>query len=136
MRNRLPSRECKGAVFTLLIAAAFSGCSKQRSEIAKNRPPEAHYVDTGGCVECHRDIVEAFAQTGMGRSFSAAGPVEGRFYHAASDRYYEIGGGKMTRYQIGPFGQQVNRIEKSIDYVIGSGNHARTFIHRNTDGSL
>ncbi|HKD08871.1 MAG TPA: tetratricopeptide repeat protein [Bryobacteraceae bacterium] len=82
--------------------------------------------------------MEAYRQTGMGRSFSKAGAQipAGKLYHAASDRYYEITGNRMTRYQQGPAGHRVNETEKSIDYAVGSGNHARTFLHRNPDGSL
>ncbi|HVW86398.1 MAG TPA: tetratricopeptide repeat protein [Bryobacteraceae bacterium] len=93
-------------------------------------------MDTAGCVRCHRDIVEAYARTGMGRSFSRAAEAQGKLYHAASDRSYEIAGGKMMRYQLGPGGRRVNEMEKSIDYALGSGNHAKTFLHRNPDGAL
>src|SRR5205823_1151435 len=55
------------------------------------------------------------------------------FYHAASDRYYTMRGqdGRyfVRRYQKQPDGQTVNAIEESIDYVIGSGNHARSYLH-------
>ena len=119
----------------LALTLTLTVCSRRPAGSGPDRV-EARYIDTAGCAQCHSDIVNAFAQTGMGRSFSPAPPVAGRLYHAASDRYYEIGGGKLTRYQIGPLGQQVNRTEKSVDYVIGSGNHAKTFVHRNPDGSL
>jgi hypothetical protein len=33
-------------------------------------------------------------------------------------------------------GQQANRIEKQIDYVVGSGDHARTYLHRTGEGKL
>jgi Flp pilus assembly protein TadD len=74
----------------------------------------------------------------MGRSFSKADSQipSGKLYHSASDRYYEIAGANMSRYQNGPAGRRVNETEKSIDFVVGSGNHARTFLHRNHDGSL
>jgi Flp pilus assembly protein TadD len=74
----------------------------------------------------------------MARSFSKADSQlpSGKLYHAASDRYYEIANDNMSRYQNGPGGHRVNVTEKSIDFVVGSGNHARTFLHRNPDGSL
>jgi Flp pilus assembly protein TadD len=115
--------------------ALIAGCSSPTAETRK-RPAAAHYIDSAKCAVCHREIAASFAATGMGRSFSVAKPVEGRIYHAASDRYYEIANGTMLRYQVGPSGRQVNRTERSIDYVIGSGNHAKTFVHRNPDGSL
>jgi len=78
----------------------------------------------------------------MGQSFSKAGSKagaqipSGKLYQAASDRYYEIENGNMSRYQNGPAGHRVNETTKSIDFIVGSGNHARTFLHRNSDGSL
>jgi Flp pilus assembly protein TadD len=128
---------CAHGRFSVLLAALlFVGCSHRAAEPKAAGTTEAQYVDTSRCTLCHRAIAESFAATGMGKSFSVAPPVEGELYHKPSDRYYEIAGGKMVRYQIGPARSHVNRIERSIDYAIGSGNHAKTFVHRNTDGSL
>ena len=108
----------------------LAGCARQHEQRA------AQYVDTAGCATCHREIVDAYRKTGMGRSFTRAAAVEGRFFHQASGRYYEMNGGSMSRHQTGFDGKPVNRLERSIDYVIGSGNHAKTFLHRNADGTL
>jgi predicted CXXCH cytochrome family protein len=63
-----------------------------------------------------------------------------RFYHAASDRHYtlvERGGALLQRrHQTGFGGTEANVVELTADYVIGSGNHARTFVHRAPDGRL
>ena len=127
----------KQARLALIPAVAFlAGCSRPTADTKAVPTVEAHYTDSAKCAVCHQEIAESFAATGMGRSFSSAEPVEGKLYHPASDRYYEITGGRMLRYQVGPAGRQVNRTESTIDYVIGSGNHAKTFVHRNADGSL
>ena len=42
----------------------------------------------------------------------------------------------QRRHQIGPGGAEVNVLEVAADYVIGSGNHARTFVQRAADGRL
>ena len=42
----------------------------------------------------------------------------------------------QRRHQIGFGGQETNALELEAHYVIGSGNHARTFLHRNADGRL
>jgi Tfp pilus assembly protein PilF len=99
-------------------------------------PSASEYVDTAGCATCHRDIAEAYSKTGMGRSFSKAVPVEGQFHHQASDRYYELTGTTLSRHQLGPGGRKVNETASTIDYVVGSGNHARTFLHAQPDGTL
>jgi tetratricopeptide (TPR) repeat protein len=63
-----------------------------------------------------------------------------RIYHADSDRYYTMversGALLQRRHQIGFGGKEVNVFELTADYVIGSGNHARTFLHRASDGRL
>ena len=33
-------------------------------------------------------------------------------------------------------GKETNVVEEQIDYVIGSGNHARSYLHRGPDGHL
>ena len=77
----------------------------------------------------------------MGRSFfrpAAANTIEdfktkNTFYHPASDRYYTLverdGRYFQRRHQLGPDGKPANIIEDEIHYVLGSGNHARTYLH-------
>lgn len=84
----------------------------------------------------------------MGRSFfrpSAANTVEdyvrhNHYYHAPSDTHYVmlVRDGKyiQRRYQTGYDGRETNVEETQIDYVLGSGNHARTYLHRNAQGML
>ncbi len=80
----------------------------------------------------------------MGRSFyrpdAQVVPVGASFHHEASGRDYAFGsrGGKFyeNRHQVGFGGKDADAIERQIDYVVGSGNHARTFLHRNPDGQL
>ncbi len=119
---------------TLVLAAAQSG-------------PAGH-VSAETCSGCHRGIWETYRQTGMGRSFyrpSAANTVEdytrnNTFYHKASDSYFTMlqRGGKyyQRRHQIDPDGKQVNVMEKQIDYVLGSGNHVRAYVHRTARNKL
>ena len=42
----------------------------------------------------------------------------------------------QRRYQLGFEGKETNVDEKQIDYIVGSGNHMRTYVHRNADGTL
>ena len=62
------------------------------------------------------------------------------YYHSASDTWFETveRGGKyfQRQYQTGPDGKQTNASETEIDYVIGSGNHARTYLHRTPTNEL
>jgi predicted CXXCH cytochrome family protein len=97
----------------------------------------------GVCATCHPSEAASFAQTGMGRSFSAVAPgsiAPTVFYHKASDTYFEIirrGAEYFERqYQIGFDGQPTSILEKRIDYVLGSGNHARTYLSRTPSNTL
>src|SRR5262245_34371322 len=106
------------------------------------------YVDARVCAGCHRNIWDTYRRTGMGHSFAAAGAEtaledyskNNSYYHRASDRHYLMyrRDGKLyqRRHQTGPSGNEINVIEKEVHFVIGSGNHARTYLHRRTDGRL
>ncbi len=68
------------------------------------------------------------------------GGGEARYFHRASDRHYAVieRGGKFyqRRHQTDRGGGIFNEVEKEIHFVMGSGNHARTFLHRRADGTL
>ena len=98
---------------------------------------KAGYVDSRRCATCHAEIAKRYAKTAMARSFSAATPasVGGDFTSRnqlrdytmlrSGDEYYE------RRGQTAP-----DLFEKRIDYVIGSGSHARTYLSRAKNGRL
>ena len=98
------------------------------------------YVDSVACVGCHQEIAATYRLTGMGRSFYRPTPenvvedftTHNTYYHKASDRHYTmIGRGSeyyIRRHQVGPGGNEINVLEKRIAYVIGSGNHSRSFL--------
>ena len=126
----------------------------QAAIAADEKPPlytagrDAGYVSPAICASCHQDIAARFGRTGMGRSFfkltpgSAVADFSGKqpFYHAASRRYYlayeKDGRYFIRRYQEGPDGEHLNVLEKEIHYVVGSGNHARGYIHRTAKNRL
>jgi predicted CXXCH cytochrome family protein len=98
-------------------------------------------VATQDCASCHRDIAETYRRTGMGRSFSRPSEAgEGVYYHAPSNSYFTMlrRDGKLyqRRHQLDAGGQQINVMEKQVDYVMGSGNHARTYLHRTAADTL
>lgn len=111
-------------------------------------PSDSGYIDSAACAGCHQEIWTQFQETGMARSFSAmdadvsAADFEGNntYYHAASDRQYHMyrEGNRffMKRTQIGPDGQVINEVEKRIQYVLGSGYKARTYLAKNAQGEL
>jgi predicted CXXCH cytochrome family protein len=104
------------------------------------------YADPSECATCHARIAQTYALTGMARSFARLGAgkssrgTAGRLYHKPSDRHYTMlerdGRTYQRRHEVGVDGTATNAFEVEAHYVIGSGNHAQTFLHRNTDGRL
>ncbi|HVW86002.1 MAG TPA: tetratricopeptide repeat protein, partial [Bryobacteraceae bacterium] len=93
------------------------------------------------CAPCHPKIARTYAKTGMARSFyRPSEPETARFYHKLSDTWYamEQRGGEyiQRRWRIGYDGKETEVLESRVDYVMGSGNHVRTFLHRNERGAL
>jgi tetratricopeptide (TPR) repeat protein len=84
----------------------------------------------------------------MGRSFFRPTPANtiedynhnNTFYHALSDTYYSMvfhdGAYYQRRWQIGFNGLKTNVEEMKIDYILGSGDHARSYLHRTPRGTL
>ena len=109
---------------------------------------DAGYLPSEACIPCHQQIWETYQHTGMGRSFFRPRPEniaedfesENPFHHAASERYYTMHerGGKyyQRRHQIGFGGKETSVVEKEIHYVMGSGNHVRSYLHLAGDGTL
>ncbi len=108
----------------------------------------AGYVDSSACNECHADVAETYQHTGMARTFhrpNAQTVIEdfkraNRFVHKASGLTYTMterdGKFYMRRSAIGSDGKEADVLEEQIDYVVGSGNHARTYLHRTPQGKL
>jgi tetratricopeptide (TPR) repeat protein len=116
----------------------------QRASPAVQPPAPAAYTDPAICSSCHQEHARSYSLTGMARAFSRVSAAEfktpARVYHKASDRYYTMverdGKFYQRRHQIGFGGKEANVLELEAHYVVGSGNHARTFLHRAPDGRL
>ncbi len=105
-------------------------------------------TDSKVCAGCHRAISETYQRTGMARSFSkpvaqnttADAARSNTYYHKASNSYFEMlrrdGQYYQRRYQVDAEGKQINVMEKRIDYVMGSGNHARAYLSRTARNTL
>ena len=136
--------EVKRVAATAGVALWLIGCSRE----APLKPLQPQYVEGSVCAGCHAGIAKSFRQTGMGRSFyrpSAPNTVEdytrrNRLEHRASGRSYTMiardGQWFQRRHQGGFDGKETNVLEERIDYVIGSGNHARSYLHRDAAGHL
>jgi tetratricopeptide (TPR) repeat protein len=144
----------------LLLAAAVTvaGLAYGRRWTAPHSQPpspppspsqqRAAYADPGICASCHDQIAATYSRTGMARSFSKLRPADpvadfktrNRLYHEASGRHYTMeqrgGAFYQRRHEVGFDGKETNIFELRADYVVGSGNHARTLLHRTADGRL
>jgi predicted CXXCH cytochrome family protein len=106
------------------------------------------YVDARICAGCHSQIARNYLQTGMGRSLYRPAPANtiedyarnNEFYHSLSDTHYSMvlrdGVYYQRRWQVGFGGNPTNIEESRIDYVLGSGNHARSYLHRTARGTF
>lgn len=107
------------------------------------------YVNSKACSGCHAKIYETYQKTGMARSFYSPqssntvedySPTKASFYHPASVTNFRMfqNDGKFyqRRWQLGFDGKETNVEQLQIDYVLGSGNHARTYLHRTSQGTL
>lgn len=129
------------------LAAAWIYTKKQpnsSSNLQTSNPPNA-YVDATVCADCHADKAAGFQKTGMGRSFARVLPENtpkfGKpFYHKASGSYFAMiaRDGKLyqRRWQIGFDGKETNADEKQADFVVGSGNHSKTYLHLTSRNAL
>ena len=109
---------------------------------------ESDYVDPSICATCHASIAATYKKTGMGRSFYRPTPQNTTedyssrnvLEHRLSGSTYtmiEQGGKLFQRRHTYDFnGKMTNIVEEQIDYVIGSGNHAHTYLHRTKQGKL
>lgn len=135
----------------LVAVVAFVQALRHHSNTSSQLATQAShsdYVDGTVCASCHRDIAETYSKTGMGRSFftpTAANVVEDYTHtntvlHQPSALHYTMlernGEFFERRSQAGFDGKETNVMEERIDYVIGSGNHSRTYLHRAPDGQL
>ncbi|MEP6536685.1 MAG: tetratricopeptide repeat protein [Bryobacteraceae bacterium] len=131
-----------------LCLLAVGACSRPAPQTAETKNTSA-YVDSRQCAGCHAAIAATYRQTGMGRSFYRAIPANlnvedfarnNSFDHKLSDRSYRmIQRGDhffLQRSQVGLGGAEANVVEKEIHYVMGSGNHARSYLHRTPQNRL
>ena len=114
-------------------------------------PPPAGseaYVGVGACATCHAEIADQYSRAGMGRSFARLNETneiadfdeQNEYWHAPSRRHYRMyrrdGSHFMRRWQVGAGGIVTNVVERRIDYVLGSGLKARTYLSSTESGEL
>src|SRR5207245_3166562 len=151
----------RGLALAALLLSGCSGGGKPGGEGGAVPPPPAPleapvarrvvtegYADPAVCGECHRTIAASYSQVAMSRSFSlpAADNVledyskKNRLEHAASGFTYEMRqeGGRFfqKRFEVDASGGKDKIFEREVTFVIGSGRHARSYLHRGPGGEM
>jgi tetratricopeptide (TPR) repeat protein len=131
-----------GVMVRLLHWSALSVLALGCTALADSRP----------CAGCHPKVWQTYRHTGMARSFyrprpentiedySESDSSKNSYYHPASETYFAMiqraGRYFQRQYQIGFDGQKTNTSEKEVDFILGSGDHVRTYLHRTPDNRL
>ena len=112
----------------LAVAAALAGS-----------PPG--YVSDSACTSCHAEIVRTYRQVGMSKSFYRPRPEDViedfdklPFRHPRSGDVMELRwrNGRLIFRRVN--GQSV--FEQPVDWILGSGHHARTYLYQTPNGEL
>jgi predicted CXXCH cytochrome family protein len=133
----------------VLLAACWQVVPQSNPVVpTPEKPASSSYVDPAMCAGCHQNIAKTYQLTGMGHSLyrpTVENTVEDYKSHITVENkpsglsYTMVEhGGKFyqRRSEKGFDGKETNVVEEQVDYVIGSGNHARSYLHRGLDGRL
>ncbi|MEE2886562.1 MAG: hypothetical protein VX951_03935, partial [Planctomycetota bacterium] len=106
----------------------------------------AGYIEDAACRECHADIYDSYQSVGMARSFYPPSKdkivenLDQTFHHHLTGRYYEMNfrDGKLyqKRYQLDQQGRRFAEFEAEVAWIIGSGNHVRSYFSHSPHGEL
>lgn len=108
------------------------------------------YLDDKACALCHTDLSASFEKKGMGRSFRRPrpeGPEEDTedfsappFVHAPSGQSFQMvrTGDRLIfrRWQTDGEGKPIHLFERDVDWILGSGDHSRTYLYGTAGGEL
>jgi len=105
-------------------------------------PPKAEYADPASCRPCHAEIAASYQSSGMARAFYKPTPQNVpidrtvRFEHKASGHIFEMNWRDGKLVQRRSTQDADSAFEMEVHWVIGSGNHARTFLHQSPNGEI
>jgi tetratricopeptide (TPR) repeat protein len=100
-------------------------------------------AQVSSCAACHPNLARSYQKTGMAQSLHRPTPEnmnQGLYDHQASDIHYQMvrrdGRYYQRQYQTGFDGKPANVRETEIDFVLGSGHHVRSYLHRTPQNTL
>ena len=137
---------------SLVMAALLAGCIIVAGQDGVHQASETDvapgYLDPQTCQPCHAEIYRSYQKVAMGRSFYKPSPgnviedytANNHFFHAPSNRHYRMvqrnGRFYQRRYQLDDRGREKNVFELEATHIMGSGNHARTYLNLAENGVL
>ena len=100
---------------------------------------DAEYTGDAVCFDCHQDEWEGFQEHGMARSFYKMTPdaavedfTASPLWHPASGFHYRVyasnGEFFQEEYRLNKNNVKTHQLIRRMDYVVGSGNAARTYL--------
>ncbi|HLG95844.1 MAG TPA: tetratricopeptide repeat protein [Bryobacteraceae bacterium] len=136
----------RAAALTSLAAGVLITPTLRAQSVSAASSSASAYARPSACAQCHAAIWQTYQRTAMGRSFYKPNPrnqVEDftkNYLHGPSATYYAMvlkdGTYYQRQYQLDYDGKQTNVSESSIDFIVGSGNHSRTYLHRTAKNTL
>ncbi|HEV2856662.1 MAG TPA: tetratricopeptide repeat protein [Thermoanaerobaculia bacterium] len=144
-------RFCLAAVLGLLLTAQVPVSTVEKDlgqlgfPVTTGAAPG--YVDERSCALCHSRIAASYPEKGMARAFQSPRPETAiedfaapPFVHTPSGQSFQMvrRGDRLVfrRWQTDPEGQPINVFEQEVDWILGSGDHARTYLYRTSGGEL
>ena len=135
-------------VLAAVLAACitFAACHPASEQVVaepasafQNVVGDVAFVGDEACAGCHEDAYLGYQAHGMAQSFytlTAETAVEDFsgivVYHEPSGYYYtayrEGDAFVQEEYRLGTRGEKTHRLKRSMDYVVGSGSAARTYL--------
>lgn len=105
------------------------------------------YVDDKQCATCHSNIAKTYKQVGMSKAFYRPRQDDAiedfaklPLRHARSGDVMELRwrDGKLIfrRWQLDDAGHPLNLFEQPVDWILGSGHHARTYLYQTPGGEI
>ncbi len=143
---------CRSSLCCLLgsTLCLLTSCVRKEHEqsLLTSVTSPARYLPPLSCQPCHSEIYSTYQNVAMARSFyrpSADNVTEdyetqNHFYHAPSKRHYRMirrgDGFFQQRYQLDVEGREANLLEQEVTFIIGSGNHSRSYLNLSRGGVL
>ena len=148
----LPSATGRSVLAVLMLVAGACGgaptpekppvsAGDSSSPFLNARRTDVAYVGSEACASCHGELYRGYQTHGMAHSFYRMSPEvavedfsDATLYHEASDLWYrmyeEDGGFYQEEYRLNEHGEKIHRLVREIEYVVGSGTAARTYLTR------